>query len=177
MKTYWGNWCIAPLILNLDTRWRWVVTFTTRSLYPRGKNPQYPLDRLGGPQRRSGRGDIEKNSLHCPCCESNPGRPARSSVIVLTELSRISSALYSHRLRASPSNLLWFDHPSSTTAVWKVRGLTLLLRVGILWRCGDGLFLEVLPLARDALLTTFHLLLENVLQTVCLKLQEEPRMF
>jgi hypothetical protein len=37
-----------------------------------------------------------------------------------------------------------------------------------LWRCGDGLFFEVPPhpLASDALLTTLHLLLENVLQTV-----------
>jgi hypothetical protein len=35
-----------------------------------------------------------------------------------------------------------------------------------LWRCGDGLFLEVPPLASDALLTTLHPLLENVLQTV-----------
>jgi hypothetical protein len=53
-----------------------------------------------------------------------------------------------------------------TTAVWKVRGLTLLLRVGILWRCCNGLFFEVPPLANNALLTTLHLLLENVLQTV-----------
>jgi hypothetical protein len=50
--------------------------------------------------------------------------------------------------------------------VCKVRGLTLLLRVGTLWRCGDGLFFEVLPLASDALLTTLNPLLENVLQTV-----------
>jgi hypothetical protein len=35
-----------------------------------------------------------------------------------------------------------------------------------LWRCGDGLFSEVPPLASDALLTTLHPLLENVLQTV-----------
>jgi hypothetical protein len=35
-----------------------------------------------------------------------------------------------------------------------------------LWRCGDGLFFEVLPSASDALLTTLHPLLENVLQTV-----------
>jgi hypothetical protein len=35
-----------------------------------------------------------------------------------------------------------------------------------LWRCGDGLFSEVPPLASDALLTTLHHLLENVLQTV-----------
>jgi hypothetical protein len=32
-------------------------------------------------------------------------------------------------------------------AVWKVRGLTSLLRVRTLWRCGDGLFFEVPPLA------------------------------
>jgi hypothetical protein len=35
-----------------------------------------------------------------------------------------------------------------------------------LWRCGDGLFFEVTPLASDALLTTLHPILENVLQTV-----------
>jgi hypothetical protein len=35
-----------------------------------------------------------------------------------------------------------------------------------LWRCDDGLFFEVPPLASDALLTTLHPLLENVLQTV-----------
>jgi hypothetical protein len=33
-----------------------------------------------------------------------------------------------------------------------------------LWRCGDGLFFEVSPLASDALLTTLHPVLENVLQ-------------
>jgi hypothetical protein len=38
-----------------------------------------------------------------------------------------------------------------------------------LWKCGDGLFSEVPPLASDALLTTLHPLLENVLQTVDLK--------
>jgi hypothetical protein len=34
-------------------------------------------------------------------------------------------------------------------------------------------FFEVSPLASDALLTTLHPLLENVLQTVCRKLQED----
>jgi hypothetical protein len=51
-------------------------------------------------------------------------------------------------------------------AVCKVRELTLLLRTGTLWRCSDGLFFEVPPLASDALLTMLHPLLENVLQTV-----------
>jgi hypothetical protein len=62
---------------------------------------------------------------------------------------------------------------SCTKAVLKVRGFTLLLRVGTLYRCGDGLFFEVPPLVSDALLTTLHPLLENVLQTVCRKLQED----
>jgi hypothetical protein len=51
-------------------------------------------------------------------------------------------------------------------AVWKVRGLILLLRVGPVWRCGDGLFFGVPPLVSDALHTTLHPLLGNVLQTV-----------
>jgi hypothetical protein len=54
-----------------------------------------------------------------------------------------------------------------TRAIRKVHGLTLLLRVKTLWRCGDGLYFEVPPLASGALLTTLHLLVENVLQTVC----------
>jgi hypothetical protein len=59
----------------------------------------------------------------------------------------------------------------NTRAVCKVRGFTLLFRFGTLWRCGDCLFSEVTPLASYALLTTLHPLLENVLQTVCRKLQ------
>jgi hypothetical protein len=51
-------------------------------------------------------------------------------------------------------------------AACKVHGLTLLLLVGISWRCGDGLFFEVSPLASDELLTTLHPLLEKVLQTI-----------
>jgi hypothetical protein len=40
---------------------RWVVSFTARPLYPRGKSPRYPLDRiLGGPQSRSRRRKEEK---------------------------------------------------------------------------------------------------------------------
>jgi hypothetical protein len=35
-----------------------------------------------------------------------------------------------------------------------------------LWRCSDGLFFEVPPLASNTLLTTLHLLLKNVLQTI-----------
>jgi hypothetical protein len=60
-----------------------------------------------------------------------------------------------------------------TRAICKVRGLTLLLRVRTSWRCDDGLFFEVPPLASNALLTTLHPFLKNVLQTICCKLQED----
>jgi hypothetical protein len=50
--------------------------------------------------------------------------------------------------------------------ICKIHGLTLLLWVRTLWRCGDGLFFKVPPLASDALLTMLHPLLKNMLQTV-----------
>jgi hypothetical protein len=53
-----------------------------------------------------------------------------------------------------------------TRVVWEFQGLKLLLGVGTLWRCSDGLFFEVPPLASDALRITLNPLLENVLQTV-----------
>jgi hypothetical protein len=79
MKIYWGIGDIAPLILWRRHRWRWVVSFTPRLLYPQGKNPWYPLDRrLGGPQIPSGRGSEEKNSQPPPGIETeNPDCPAR----------------------------------------------------------------------------------------------------
>jgi len=63
LKAYWGSVDIAARILDLDTRWRWVVCFTPRWLYPQGKSPCNPLDRrLGGTQSRSERGGEEINS-------------------------------------------------------------------------------------------------------------------
>jgi hypothetical protein len=51
-------------------------------------------------------------------------------------------------------------------AIWKVRGLALLLQVGTLWRCSDSLFFEVSPLASDVLPTLPCPLLKNMLQTI-----------
>jgi hypothetical protein len=51
------------------------------ALYPRGKDPRYPLDRrLGGPQKPVWTQRIEEKSF-CPCRGSNPGRPARSQTL------------------------------------------------------------------------------------------------
>jgi hypothetical protein len=65
-KAYWVSGCIVPRIFDLDTRWRWVVSFTPRLLYPQGMSPLYPLDtRLGGPQIRSRHGGEEKILIPC----------------------------------------------------------------------------------------------------------------
>jgi hypothetical protein len=88
MKTYWGSGGIGPRILDLGTRKRWVVSFTLRPLYPRGKSPWYPFDRrLGGPQSQSGLGFEEKNSQLLPV----PKRPIIQLVAQrsATELSRL----------------------------------------------------------------------------------------
>jgi hypothetical protein len=80
---YWGSGGTAPPILDLSTRWMCLVSFTPPPLYPKVKSPWYPLDRrLGGPQRRSGRGGLEKNSQPPPGIEpQNPDRPARSPAL------------------------------------------------------------------------------------------------
>jgi hypothetical protein len=71
-----GEWRYSSTILDLSTRWWWVVSFTPRSLYRLRILPRFRLDkRLGGPQSRSGRYREESNLAPCP--ESNPGRPAR----------------------------------------------------------------------------------------------------
>jgi hypothetical protein len=75
------EWKYSPRILNLDTRWRWMVSFTPRHLHPQRKKPVFPLGRrLSGYHSRSRRGDEEKISQ--PCRESN----RHYSVTVLTGL-------------------------------------------------------------------------------------------
>jgi hypothetical protein len=54
MKTY-GEWRYSSTILVLGNKCRWVVSFTPRPLYLRGKSPRFPLyRRLGGPQSSAG---------------------------------------------------------------------------------------------------------------------------
>jgi hypothetical protein len=80
IKTCWVSGDIAPRILTLSTRWRWMVGSMPRPPYPRRNNPRYLLERrLGGTQSRSwctGR----ENKNPSPCRESNLGRRVRSLV-------------------------------------------------------------------------------------------------
>jgi len=45
MKAYWRSGCTASGILNVGTRRRWVVSFTSWPLYTRRKVYHYPLNR------------------------------------------------------------------------------------------------------------------------------------
>jgi hypothetical protein len=79
-----GEWRYSSTVLDFDTRW--VVSFAPWPLYPRVKSPRYLLDmRLGGPQRRSGRCEENKNIL--PLLKMEPrflGLPVHSLVAILT---------------------------------------------------------------------------------------------
>jgi hypothetical protein len=64
MKACRENGCIASLILNLGSRWRWVVSFMPQPLYPYGKNSRYPLHGIWvGP--RASLDIFEKGKISC----------------------------------------------------------------------------------------------------------------
>jgi hypothetical protein len=89
---------IVPRIFNLDTRWRWVVSFTHRPLYPR-----YPLDmRLVGPQSRSGR-SCEKKKKSNPCLCSSAG----NRTPVAQPLAVSKGFIFSTGLRWTWLHLVW----------------------------------------------------------------------
>jgi hypothetical protein len=88
MMAYWGSEGIAPRILDLGTRWRWVVSFTPRPFYLQEKSPWYPLDRrLGGGQSQSGHGSEKKNSQPLPGLKPPIIQPVDQRYT--TELSRV----------------------------------------------------------------------------------------
>jgi hypothetical protein len=71
-------------ILNLGTRWRWVVSFTPQPLYPQVNFLRYPLDRRF--LSRSGRCGVEEDLLLLPGIEPRPSNP--QPVPIPTELWR-----------------------------------------------------------------------------------------
>jgi hypothetical protein len=67
----WGSGGIAPSILNLGTRWRWVIAFKLRPLHP-----PYQLDRsLCGLQSQSRHSGEEANSMFQPGIEPRSSSP------------------------------------------------------------------------------------------------------
>jgi len=70
-KGVWGNEGIAPPILNLDDRRKWVVNITPRHLYPLRKEILIPLNKKLG-RSHSHLGPLEKIKVCHPCRKSNP---------------------------------------------------------------------------------------------------------
>jgi hypothetical protein len=69
------------IFFDLCTRWRWVVSFTTRPLYHQENRPRCPLDgRSAGPQSRSELCGEEKDSQPLPELRT-PDHPARSAAL------------------------------------------------------------------------------------------------
>jgi hypothetical protein len=88
---YGTPWPIPPpqtvtvRIPDIDTRWRWVMSFTFRPLYCQGNRPWYPLDRGLVDPRASMDGIVTNKSL--PYRDQNPGHTAWNLVTALTALS------------------------------------------------------------------------------------------
>jgi hypothetical protein len=82
-----GSRGITPLILNLPSNWRWVVCFTSRLLYFRGKSLRCSLNTwLWAPPKHVS----TKRKFPAPAKNSTRfvGRPASTIITVPTELSR-----------------------------------------------------------------------------------------
>ena len=118
-----GEWSISPLVLNFDgTRWRSVISFTSRPLYLRGKNTPLPVSQSGLRRRRSGRLGEGKTLLSVPIIQPLLlHRPAPSLITVPTELCRLHTANVSilHRI------LLGGKMNGTRRASEEIRGLEL----------------------------------------------------
>jgi hypothetical protein len=79
LKAYCGSGGIAPRILDVGTRWRWVVSFTPGPLYPQEKSPRYitlkfPGNALWRDTRVSSdfdRNFLPDNVVNAPCIFSS----------------------------------------------------------------------------------------------------------
>jgi hypothetical protein len=75
---------VAPRILNLGARQGWMVSFTPRPLYPQERALRYHwIWGCVGP--RAGLDAVVKRKIPSLCWQSNPSRPARSTVAIPTE--------------------------------------------------------------------------------------------
>jgi hypothetical protein len=95
MKTY-AEWSYNYAILDLGTRWKWVVSFTPLPLYRQENTLRYPLDGwLGGPRSRCERCWEKKNLALRGMV---PRRSSPEPVTVPTELSRLQHYSLRHHL-------------------------------------------------------------------------------
>jgi hypothetical protein len=66
-----GDWRYSPTILDLGTRWKWVVHFKPQTLYHRGRVPgTHWIGGSVGP--KAGMDAVEQTDISSPCRESTP---------------------------------------------------------------------------------------------------------
>lgn len=110
VKAYRGSSGVAPLIFNLDYRWKRVVSFTPRPFYIRGHSHLYPLNRmLDGPLSPYQR--LEKNKCMLPLAGTEPQ---------MTQSAAQSQEALSHALRAEvrPDARLYTHAEYKCTTWW-----------------------------------------------------------
>jgi len=89
-KVTWERGGTDILLINLDTRWRLMVSFTHRPLYTGGQSPQHPLHGAqDGFQNHSGRFGEEKSLTLQPIAPLLLGRQPSSLVTMSTTITRI----------------------------------------------------------------------------------------
>jgi hypothetical protein len=108
-----GEWMYRFIYSWLGTSWRWMASFTSQHLYPRGKEPTNQLDRrLDVPRNRSGLRGQDSNSdpwavqpvasRYTDCTASflsilyNYTQPACSSVYLSSQRMRTSGTTLKH---------------------------------------------------------------------------------
>jgi hypothetical protein len=106
-----GEWWYSSTILDLGTRWRWVVSFTPQPLYPKEKAPSTHW-KGGWVGPRAGLDAVEKTEIPWPSREWNPGHAARRHTNWATGVNinqRCASTLHScSRCRWCSVVQLWF---------------------------------------------------------------------
>jgi hypothetical protein len=91
MRANKGKWGIAPLILNIGCKCRYVANFPPRPLCPRGKEPPVPIEwAVGG--ARPGLSVLPKRSLASVWIRT-PDSPVRRLLTVLITLNQLLSAI------------------------------------------------------------------------------------
>ena len=113
----WGRY-IPLLILNIGTRWRWMVGFTPRLLSPPPrKDPRFPLSgMLGAPQNQSWH--FGKVSLASAGIRT-PNRPARSLVSAPTMISRLPQFWKVFQMQIARFNQIYTSCHTSTFCDWR----------------------------------------------------------
>ena len=86
VKAYRGTRGVAPVILNLGARWKWVFSIAPLPLYPREKIRPVPIEEEAGwsPAPVWSVWRTEKSLIHAGI--RTPDRPERSLVAIPTTL-------------------------------------------------------------------------------------------